>query len=294
MQPQIEPKSFRMIAYKKYAVLILLNTSVNEEIPVFEKKLASFLQSPTHVIVNCLCIDQINPEWMRELKTLKSSLLSLGKKIIFTPLSEKTKGILEKSDFAKDIAASERLLSSVEQIVFGFDDSTSDRIGHKYMRIFMLATIKMMLLKGKVLSHQQPISMSKGGYKSMPGDLLGVLKVTSKLVDFSVIIALPSAILCNLTKGLSANNQNQAMALLQDILQESNSMLTPHNATFKSEIVSTSAENNHTVNKQYETYYGIVVPFMTDLGSFSIHFLFKTIESANTFGQATYLKYVFK
>ncbi|MBF0316240.1 MAG: chemotaxis protein CheX [Oligoflexia bacterium] len=295
MDNEIINDQFKIIARKKYYIVLLLKSIGSEGIDHFKEHMTMLFEAPSHVVINCCCLSEMSDEWIDILKTLKTNLKALEKKILLVFLSQAVREKVEKSDLSSDINTSVGLLAAIEHLLF--DQVENTQPGAKFLRAFVMSAIKTMLVQGKTLCHRNALYIKKQDQNQLEGVVSGIINVQSELGNFAIIISFPEDTYLKLISRmigeeiteLSDEIRDGATEILNIIYGQAKAVLNEDDAGLKPEIPllipmgNFSACENSMAKKltnSLEIGHNIVVPFHCELGKFAIRFWFKELETA--------------
>lgn len=262
----------KIILGDDFNTLTLSGALIPESIFLLEAELATLLDPPKHVVVQCENLSEISKPWVRPLVLLARELEKQNKKVRMIRASHAIETFLKAEGVDSVLVIRPGLKEAMADLGVG----ARKALDVDFVNPFLAATVEVLKTQAKTSSIPGKIFVKKPG-ESFSGDISGVIGLVSDAFTGSVVISFPeltfleiiSRIFGEQHAAITPEIQDGAAELTNIIFGRAKIVLNEKGYGIKTALPSVVTGKNHSV-KSAVLGHVVVVPFESDAGPFFI------------------------
>jgi len=178
----------RIIHRSRYTTVILPKHCPSEISLEQHAEIAKLLNISNNLLVNAIETAEMDGLWFEVLLLLKSKLSSIRKKLhlvnLTAALEEK---LIQYTPQHKDLTS-----PGIGEALAEFKSDSIHDTTYNFIKAFVQTTPLVLYLQFRTLSTQKKIALKKGDVTLLPGNISGVIKVSSPELYYAVFLSFPS------------------------------------------------------------------------------------------------------
>lgn len=288
LDQSVDNKSLRISTYSDFVLVVPVESERITQLEEFKSQMQLMGQYPSHLIVNCMYMKSISRFWIDSLSVLGKQLVSLKKKIMLINVSKSHENEIKEfgEDVHFEIAAD--LLCAIENL----RSTMETREDIHFIHAVVNATMKTIFVQGKTLCKKGKIYIKESDANILEGDISSMINVISNWGAYVILISFPEKTFLNLMskifdekfEKITDEIKDGVMELMNIIYGQAKVGLNKNNAGLRPEIPvlvmgqefpGDADERAKTVTNSFEKGRNIIVPYVSDLGEFSIRIWFE-------------------
>jgi len=260
----------KLIKHDVFSLLVLAEDNGADKALWLNEQFAYILQSPSHIIINAYGLKELTSAQIENFVFFENELNNKNKLLQFVYFPEDLK---LASPLAKSLKFPDSLASALA--AFSVNESSQNDSGKiHFVKAFIDATIRVLFIQGKTLSHRGKINLKTIDREKLSGPISGIIKVASDEFPYEIVISfsdkcylkLISAMLGEEQLEITKDNRDGATEILNIIYGQAKLVLNQQNNSIAPQIPVLHIGTDYPKSDCNIVY----VPFASDYGEFSV------------------------
>ena len=173
----------------KYTTLVLPKHCSSQISSEEHSEIANLVNASSNLLINGIETTEIDESWIEIFLLFKYRLDSLQKKLRLVNFTKQ----LEEKLVSGLFKHKELFSSSVQEALTDFKSDSIQEPNHNFLKAFIQTTPRVLYIKVQMLCKQKKISMKKGGLGLLPGEISGIVKVSTPELHYAIILCFPTS-----------------------------------------------------------------------------------------------------